>query len=138
MFKKLLDWADKLIDWVEKDKEKQAQKIREKRAAYLEERHKQAEAEHRKAYKQELERRATQHIQKLSAYTTMAEFESIIESPQYKKLSDKERDIFLKRAHDLRENNPQFAKDYQAWQNKKAATASKIQSSANNRDIISI
>jgi len=135
MFNKLLNWAEKLVNWVEKDKEKQAQKIREKRAAYLEERRKQAEAEQRKAYKQEIERRKANRIHQLSSYTDFSEFKSFIESPQYKRLSDDDRDLFLKRANDLRKQNPQFAKDYQAWQNEKSK---KFSNQINNRNIPSI
>ncbi len=135
MFNKLLNWAEKLVNWVEKDKEKQAQKIREKRAAYLEECRKQAEAEQRKAYKQEIERRKANRIHQLSSYTDFSEFKSFIESPQYKRLSDDDRDLFLKRANDLRKQNPQFAKDYQAWQNEKSK---KFSNQINNRDIPSI
>lgn len=135
MFKKLLDWAEKLINRVEKDRERQAQKIRNKQAAYLAERRKQAEAEQLKAYKQEIERRKAQRIHRLSSYTDFAEFKSLIESPQYKRLSDDDRDLFLKRANDLRKQNPQFAKDYQAWQNEKSK---KVSMPTNNRDIPSI
>ena len=138
MFKKLLFRLEKLINWVEKDKEEQARKIRDKRAAYLEEQRKKRDAETRKAYKQGLAKRASQRTQKLSAYTTMEEFESIIESPQYKKLSDKDRDIFLQRAHELRQQDHRFAEDYKKWQNKKAAAGAKFNNPANNQDIISI
>ena len=120
MFEKLIDSIEKFINWIEKDREKQAEKIRAKRAAYLESRRRQLEAENKKALLENLQKKEAQKRKSLSSFTTMEEFKKIVESSQYKRMTEKEREIFLKRRNELRKNDAKFAADYERWSNEKA------------------
>lgn len=120
MFKKIIDAIDKVIIWIEKDRKKQAEKIRAKKDAYLAERRKEAEQENRKAIREELHKRYAKRTEQLGHFTTIGEFINIINSEQYKSLSEKEREIFLRRTDELRKKDAKFAADYQKWQSDRA------------------
>lgn len=120
MFEKLLDSIEKLLNLPEKYKEEQAKKLSSKRASYLEKRRQEVERETKEAAMKMIHDQNAEKRKKLGSFTTVEEFKNIVESGQYKKLSDKEKEIFLKRMNELRKKDTKFAADYQAWQNEKA------------------
>ena len=64
--------------------------------------------------------------------TLIKQYVSIVEDSSWKKLSETEKEVVIKRAGELRQKDTNFAREYQEWLNKKNNEAKLKRKKRNN------
>lgn len=123
MFEKLKEKLASILEKVfadnEEYKRKKTEEINAERRAYMEERWKKENQKNIEAIKRKWkEKKEAEYLLK-HEFTTVKQYVSIVEDSSWKKLSETEKEIVIKRAGELRKEDTNFAREYQEWLNKK-------------------
>lgn len=126
---KILETVEKITNTIKQDREKQIQKIREKRSAYLEEKARQRERKTLEAVREKMvaENKAMAELRR--NFTSVKEYMEIAGANLYKlyKLPEDEREIVVRRVQKLQKEDPTFRADLEAWAKQGYAFSSKNQ-----------
>lgn len=123
MFEKLKEKLASMLEKVfadnEEYKRKKTEKINAERRAYMEKRWKKENQKNIEAAKRKWKEKKEAEYLLRQEFTTVKQYVSIVEDLSWKKLSETEKEVVIKRAGELRKKDTNFAREYQEWLNKK-------------------